>query len=218
MNLTIRFDEHIDNDLVKLFTDYNVSSHILLDALYADYKKIPLHFNMPKERTDKCSKKKYIIMKIQNDELVSYVNSIKPGYRSGYIKSILRKTLELFRGFIFFNRSPKKDPNINYIEVPKDVLENSGKKIRRSNQYTDLYCKTSTLSVKASVNKEDVIKTPYITGNDPDLETSFIDPATLSGKVNANRKSPDESSSPETEKSFDGAGTLEKKLCTVRLI
>ena len=50
MYLPIRLHDNGDHVLVELFTNYNVSASIFLDALYADLKKIPLQFGMPQKR------------------------------------------------------------------------------------------------------------------------------------------------------------------------
>ncbi len=208
MRLNIRLNDYTDRDLIEFFSDYNVSSTIFLDVLYADLKNIPIQFDMPKKRGGECARRKRLEMRINDDELEDYVARITPGYRSEYMKTILREALFLFRKNRAFGENPVKSSEKTYLEPPKDILETNSRKIKRRGKKRTLYgllgntpaCK-ATEPVKAEAPafettepvkvKEELIETPVIEEDIPKSEVVLIKTEDADEKISETNTIPD---------------------------
>lgn len=178
INLTVRLYEHVDRDLVELFSDYNVSSSIFLDALYADFKQIPLQFAMPKKRNGDCPRRKRFAFEINDEELADYISHITPGFRNEYVKTLLKGDIQLFREHIAFNKKPEKKPDITYIDFPRDILETDSRKLRRKGPKRTLYSLMkieNSYKVKESVaDTKKIVESSAIEDDDPKSEALLI--------------------------------------------
>lgn len=162
MYLPIRLHDNSDHVLVELFTNYNVSASIFLDALYAELKKIPLQFGMPQKREGECPIRTRFTLGINDDELIDYVNGITPGYRNECLKFILKEHICLFRDYVFYNKKPIETFDGRYVDFPKDIMEESGKKIKRRWEKST-FCdqtedKTVSQNVEINIDTKNIIE------------------------------------------------------------
>jgi len=180
MNLTIRLYDYVDMDLIELFSNYNVSSSIFIDALYANYYNMQLQYGIPEKRIKVCPRRKRFAFEIKDREISKHVKSIRAGFRSEYIKKVLRKYIKLFLEEFLFDRKPNKDPDIRYVEFPKDVLEKEGRKIRRRCSKHTLYSLLGdTLDCKVTESVTDtkkIVETPAINEVESKSQVSLLKP------------------------------------------